>query len=74
MTYSLPIDSIILQLQYNFDKSNNLLEMGHPNLIVELRRALKSGIRDLYTCTRSPPVYSFEREMVEGLTIILKLF
>ena len=48
--------------------------MGYPNLRVELKRALKTGVRDLYTCTRAPPVYSFERGMVvEGLTILLKL-
>ena len=41
------------------------LEMGHLNLRVELRRGLKTGVRDLYTCTRVPPVYSFERGMVE---------
>ena len=48
--------------------------MGHPNLRVELMRALKTGVRDLYTCTRAPPVYSFERGMVvEGLTILLNV-
>ena len=41
------------------------LDIGHPNLVVELERALKTGVRDLYTCTRAPPVYYFERGMVD---------
>ena len=45
-----------------FKKNVFFLEMGYPNLRVELKRALKTGIKDLYTCTRTPPVDSFERE------------
>ena len=37
------------------------LEMGHPNLSVELKRGLKTGVKDFYTYTRTPPVY-FLRE------------
>lgn len=35
--------------------------MGYPNLRVVFTRALKTGVEHLYTCTRTPPVYSFER-------------
>ena len=34
--------------------------MGYPNLRVVLTRALKTGVTDLYTCTRAPPLCSFE--------------
>ena len=36
------------------------LEVGYPNLRVVLKRALKTGVEHLYTCTRVPPVCSFE--------------
>ena len=35
------------------------LKMGYPNLRVVFTRALKTGVWDLHTCTRAPPVCSF---------------
>ena len=46
--------------------------MGHPNLRVEFKRALKTGANSLYTCTRAPPV--FERVGIIELDTLTELW
>ena len=48
------------------------LDVGYPNLRVVLTRALKTGVIDLYTYTRTPPVCSFEKIWSLGLSRIYR--